>query len=418
MYVKSRTTCRVSGKPLKQLADLGNLHLSHFYKEKELDAPRGPLRIGIGEESGLLQLMDTVDRDLMYRKYWYLSGTNSTMTQQLRDIVSVVPYWIRLKDGDVVLDIGCNDGTLLSQYPLGAKLVKVGIDPAMNIAERGKASCDFHACDYFKKETFDNLTEGRKAKVITSIAMFYDLEDPTEFIRDIYDCLDDDGIWIMQLSYTPLMLKQNAFDNIIHEHLAYYSLISIDFLLKKFEMKILDVEFNDTNAGSFRLVVAKTSNPVKDAALFNKDIGAYRYASTYEYEKKMGVDQEGLFLEFIKRVKSIKSETLDMLSQLKKQGKKVFGYGASTKGNTLLQYYGLDSSLVQGIAERQPQKFGMLTPGSWIPIISEEEMRKQRPDYLLVLPWHFFNEFYLREKDFLKSGGKYIVPLPELQVIG
>lgn len=418
MSIKTRTTCRISGKPLKQVADFGNLYLSHFYKTKELDAPRGPLRIGIGEESGLLQLMDTVDRDLMYRQYWYLSGTNATMTQQLRDIVSVVPYWVRLNDGDIVLDIGCNDGTLLKQYPATVKLVKVGIDPAKNIAERAKEVCDLYACDYFNKTAYHNLTNGRKAKVITSIAMFYDLEDPAGFIQDIKACLADDGVWIMQLSYTPLMLKQNAFDNVIHEHLEYYSLMSVNFLLKEFDMKILDVDFNDTNAGSFRLVVTKASNPVKDATLFNKDIGEYRYASTYEFEKKLGVDQENAFIEFMKRVESIKGKTLDLLHMLKKQGKTVFGYGASTKGNTLLQYYGIDSNLVQGIAERQSQKFGTLTPGSWIPVTSEEEVRKAKPDYLLVLPWHFFNEFYQREQDFLKSGGKFIVPLPELMVIG
>ena len=182
-------------------------------------------------------------------------------------------------------------------------------------------------------------------------------------------------------------------------------------------MKIIDVDFNNTNAGSFRLVITKESNALKDATLFNKDIGQYRYASTYEYENKLGINHEGSFLDFMDRVELLKGKTIDLLYKLKKQGKSVYGYGASTKGNTLLQYYGIDSNLIKAIAERQQQKFGTLTPGSWIPIISEEEMREANPDYIFVFPWHFFNEFYRREARTLKRGSKFIVPLPELTII-
>ena len=195
--------------------------------------------------------MDTVERDSLYRQYWYASGTNATMTRQLADIVAVIPNWVRLRESDVVLDIGCNDGTLLRQYPAETKVVKVGIDPAVNLAEQGRAHCDLHANDYFTSEVFLPLTGGRRAKVITSIAMFYDLDDPSAFVEDIRECLADDGIWIVQMSYTPLMMTQNAFDNVIHEHLEYYSLLSVDHLVRKHGLKILDVEFNDTNAGSF-----------------------------------------------------------------------------------------------------------------------------------------------------------------------
>ncbi|MDC0253280.1 class I SAM-dependent methyltransferase [Bacteriovoracales bacterium] len=411
-----RNNCRISGEPLTLVADFGKLYLSDFYKEKNIDLPKEPLRLGLGKKSGLAQLMDTADRDILYRQYWYLSGTNLTMTRQLKNIVDTVPDWIKLKDGDYVLDIGANDGTLLNQYPNDIKLVKVGIDPAKNIAEKGREASDLHACDYFTQETYDGLAGKKKAKVITSIAMFYDLDDPSSFVKDIYNCLDDDGIWISQLSYTPLMLKQNAFDNIIHEHLEYYTLISVDKLLKEHDLKILNVELNDTNAGSVRLTVAKNNNPVKDAMIFNKDIGQFNYNSFYNYEKKLGVDTEEAWHGFHERIVKLKDKTIKLLNDLRAQGKKVYGYGASTKGNTLLQYYGIDSSLITAIAERQPQKYGTLAPGSWIPVISEKEMREAKPDYLFVLPWHFFNEFYKRESDFLKNGGKFIVPLPELQI--
>jgi hypothetical protein len=183
-------------------------------------------------------------------------------------------------------------------------------------------------------------------------------------------------------------------------------------------MKILDVEFNDTNSGSFRIVVAKNSNPVDEANLFYREIGRYRYNSTHEYEKLKGFDTVEASQKFMTRIENLKVRTVELLQKLRKEGKKVWGYGASTKGNTLLQYYGIDSSLIEGIAERQPQKYGTLTAGSWIHVSSEEEMRKAKPDYLFILPWHFSSEFFRREKEFLKGGGKFIVPLPELRVIG
>lgn len=413
-----RTKCRVSGNDLIKVADLGNLYLSTFVRERDESLPRGELRLGIGRDSGLIQLMDSADRDLMYRQYWYLSGTNATMTRQLRDVVSTVPHWIRLKDGDHVLDIGCNDGTLLKQYDPAIKITKVGIDPARNIAEIGRQHCDLHANDYFSKDAYLDLTRGKKAKVITSIAMFYDLEDPNQFVDDIKACLDDDGIWIIQMSYTPLMFVQNAFDNIIHEHLEYYTLSSTSFLLDRHDLKILDVDFNDTNSGSFRVIVGKKGRPFSDAALFYTDIGRYRFEATLSYEKQNGIDTPEACQKFMERVDTQKARALDLLDTLRLQKKRVFGYGASTKGNTLLQYYGIDSTLISAIAERQEQKWGLLTVGTWIPIVSEAQMRLEKPDYLFILPWHFLNEFHYRESEFLKGGGKFIVPLPELRVIG
>jgi SAM-dependent methyltransferase len=412
-----RTTWRISGKKLESVIDLGNLYVSYFYKTINKNAPRSSLEIGIGQESGLVQLMETPDQDYMYRQYWYKSGTNATMIRQLKEIVDVIPRWVRLKDGDVVLDIGCNDGTLLSHYPKDLKLVKAGIDPAKNLAEIAKKHCDLHAADYFNKETFLGLTGGKKAKVITAIAMFYDLEDPHKFVDDIVNSLDDSGIWMLQLSYTPLMIEQNAFDNICHEHIEYYTLLSMDHLFKKHDLKIIDVELNDVNSGSFRLVVTKKSNPLKETTLFYRDIGEYRYNSTIVFEKSKNYDSPEVYVKFMKKIQSLKEQTNDLFAKIAKEGKSVYGYGASTKGNTLLQYYGLTPNNIKAIAERQPQKYGLLTAGTWIPIINEDEMRKAKPDYLFILPWHFINEFVQREKKYLDSGGKFIIPLPELQII-
>lgn len=409
--------CKLSGKPLTEVINLGDLYVSNFCKTIDENAPRAPLRIGIGEESGLLQLMDPVERPPLYQQYWYRSGTNATMTRQLNDVVTAFREWVRLKHGDVTLDIGCNDGTLMGLLPKNLELFRIGIDPAENLAELARKNCEAHSTGFFSKDRFMELSGGRKARVITSIAMFYGVEDPASFVRDISECLADDGVWVLQLSYTPLMIKQIAFDNICHEHIQYYTLLSLKYLLDQFDFDILDVEFNDTNSGSFRVISCKKGQGDKFATMFMRDIGRYRVQSTLTYEKNQCFDEPQVYKDYMKHLNQLKAETLELLTSLKKQGKKVLGYGASTKGNTLLQFYGLGPDLIEGIAERQPQKYGLLTAGSWIPIISEEEMRKRKPDYLFVLPWHFMTEFIDREQTFLQGGGKFIVPLPALQVI-
>ena len=417
MKIIQKNKCRVSQDELKIIWDLGEFYLSDFYDAKEEHKEIAPLRLSIGKDSQLIQLKDTVDRDSLYKQYWYVSGTNSTMTQQLLDIVNVVPNWLRLDTNDIVLDIGCNDGTLLNHYESKNKVIKIGVDPATNTTKKLSKDIDIFINDYFTKETFLSSSNGKKAKVITSIAMFYDLDDPLSFTKDIKQSLADDGIWIVQLSYTPLMLMQNAFDNIIHEHLEYYSLKTIDYILKKNDLKILDVEFNNTNGGSIRVVATHIENNQKNVSLYNKDIGEIRLNSTLDFESKYFAEPEQS-LEILKdKVNDLKIKTLDFLDNAKRNKKKVVGYGASTKGNTLLQYYGIDNKLVECIAERQELKVGKLTPGSWIPIVSEKEMRKMKPDYLFILPWHFSTEFYKREKELIQNGTALVVPLPNLEIL-
>jgi len=412
------TRCRLSGKPLTEVVDLGDLYVSNFYPTVDLDAPRAPLRLGIGEESGLLQLMDPFERPPLYHQYWYRSGTNETMSRQLNDVVTAFREWVHLRPRDIVLDIGCNDGTLLSHVPRSLDVMRIGIDPAENIAESARAVCDAHSVAFFSKDRFMDLSGGRKARVITSIAMFYGVDDPKAFVMDIANCLSDDGVWVLQLSYTPLMIKQNAFDNICHEHIQYYTLLSLKYLLDQAELEIIDVEFNDTNAGSFRIISCKKGQGDRFGTMFLRDIGHYRVQSTLAYERQQRFDEPQIYRDYMERINGLKATTLELLDGLKHNGKRVLGYGASTKGNTLLQFYGLGPDMIEGIAERQPHKYGLYTAGSWIPIISEDEMRSREPDYLFVLPWHFMTEFYEREAAFVGGGGQFIVPLPALQIVG
>jgi SAM-dependent methyltransferase len=411
-------SCALSGKPLTEVIDLGDLYISNFYSQVELDAPKAPLRLGIGEESGLLQLMDPFERPPLYQQYWYRSGTNETMSRQLNDVVNAAREWVYLRSGDIVLDIGCNDGTLLSHLPESLGVTRIGIDPAENLAESARAVCDAHGVGFFDKDLFMDLSGGRQARLITSIAMFYGVPDPLAFVNDIADCLTDDGVWVLQLSYTPLMIKQNAFDNICHEHIYYYTLLSLKYLLDQANLEIIDVEFNDTNAGSFRIISCKKGQGHRFATMFLRDIGLYRVQATLAYERQQRFDEPDIYHDYMRQINDLKTSTLELLTDLTRQGKRVLGYGASTKGNTLLQFYGLGPEVIDAIAERQPQKYGLYTAGSWIPIISEDEMRSREPDYLFVLPWHFMTEFLEREAPFVEDGGRFIVPLPALQIVG
>jgi hypothetical protein len=353
----------------------------------------------------------------MYRKYWYKSGTNATMTSELMNIAKRAQELMRLQADDVFLDIGCNDGTLLSF--VDKSIVRIGFDPNDFKVESIKHA-NVIINNYFSFKEYQKTIHGhKKARVITSIAMFYDLENPNAFVRDIKKTLDKNGLWIIQMSYLPLMLKQLAFDNICHEHLEYYSLESLYYLLERNGMKVVDCELNDVNGGSFRIYIRhRDADSGTFATAPHRDVASVRVASILEYEKTLGLNSKKIYLDFWRNINRLRENTVNFIKKEKKKGKKIWGYGASTKGNTLLQWFGLDNTLIDGIAERSPAKFGLKTAGTDIPIYSEGEMRKAKPDYLLILPWHFISEFKKREAEFLKRGGKLIVPCPKFEVIG
>lgn len=406
-------TCRASSEPLTPLFSLGDIHVSTFVKEKNDDLLHAPLTLGMGQGSGLVQLTENVPLDSMYRQYWYKSGTNETMRAQLRDVVRTVMEWVHLKRGDIVVDVGANDGTMLGFYP--SEVTTFGFDPALNLTEEARLRCNVAVPEYFTSGEFFRVTPYR-AKVLTSVAMFYDLEDPHAFVKDVYEVLEDDGIWVCQMSYTPLMLAQNAFDNICHEHLEYYTLIAFKRVVEQHGFRILDVELNNTNAGSFRVVLDKSHSRPKRTA-FDREIGHMRVASLHDYEHTQQVHTAEPYTAFAQRILDLRDDTLSLLCELTRSGKRVMGYGASTKGNTLLQYYGIGRDLIGKIADRQAAKHGLMTVGTWIPIVSEAEVRLANPDYLFVLPWHFIDGFVERERGYLNSGGRFIVPLPQLEII-
>jgi NDP-4-keto-2,6-dideoxyhexose 3-C-methyltransferase len=415
----TRTTCRVCESALEPVLNLGEHYVSNFISPGESDGTKAPLELVICRRCRLLQLKHTVPAETMYQNYWYRSGTNQTMRAALADIANKAETLIHLKEGDRVVDIGCNDGTLLASYRTGG-IRKIGFDPAENLAVFSREAADKLVVGFFDLETFRNDPElqGSRPKIVTSIAMFYDLENPNKFVSDVQAVMDPEGLWIVQMSYLPLMLKTNEFGNICHEHLEYYSLTSFEHLLNLHGFEVVDVELNDINGGSLRAYIRnRKADPIRFADATYRELSLERVKALREQEVKLGLDDIEVYKEFAIWVNRIREDVVGFIKEQVARRKKVYVYGASTKGNTLLQYFGLDRTLITAAAERNPDKWGKVTVGTHIPIVSEEEARASKPDYFLVLPWHFLEEFQQREKAYLLSGGKFIVPMPHFTLI-
>jgi NDP-4-keto-2,6-dideoxyhexose 3-C-methyltransferase len=417
--MKIWTTCRVCDSSVESIFSLGEQYISNFLTPEQPDGPKAPLELVLCSRCRLLQLRHTVPAEAMYKNYWYRSGTNQTMRDALADIAKKAGSLMHLQEADSVLDIGCNDGTLLASYETNG-IYRIGFDPAENLAVYSRKVADKLVTGFFESEAFyvDPELAGHRPKIVTSIAMFYDLEDPNRFVADIKKVMHPDGLWIVQMSYLLLMLKTNDFGNICHEHLEYYSLQSFEYLLNLHDFVLVDVELNDVNGGSFRAYIRNRNS---DESVFGSESyrreAQHRVAALREKEAKMGLDAIEPYLEFATRVERVKRDVSGFIRDHVRQNEKVYVYGASTKGNTMLQYFGLDSSVISAAAERNPDKWGKVTVGTRIPIVSEAEARAAKPDFFLVLPWHFVDEFTAREKDYLSSTGRFIVPLPHFGLI-
>lgn len=418
MHIIRRKSCRVCGSTsLSKVIDLGEQHLQGSFVKpgKELPPvrkiPTVLVRCNPLEDEkacGLLQMESTVPPEVLYSAYWYRSGTNNTMRAHLKGIVDEVVPMINKKNARV-LDVGCNDGTMLNYYP--KEYVKFGVDPSDVTKEIKDGITAIQ--DVFPSGELLNVIKNEKFDVVTTIAMFYDLEDPVFFTKSVRDILAPDGLWIFEMSYMPSMLKMNSYDTICHEHLEYYSLAVLEHILKSADLKIVNATLNDINGGSIRCYVTHKAN-----FRFKKDEYQQNITALRQEEFDLELDTDKPYKNFQDHINVHKEELSSLLRRLKKEGKKIHVYGASTKGNTILQWCGIDYRIIDFCAERNPDKYGAYTLGTDIPIISEEESRKMKPDYYLVLPWHFKKEFIEREKETIKNGTKFIFPLPKIEIIG
>jgi len=403
--------CRICGNTdLELVLDLGEQMLTGvFPREKGADVTVGPLHlvkcVGGDEACGLLQMEHSYDLGEMYgENYGYRSGLNASMVSHLHNKVKKIIEQVALNKGDLIIDIGSNDSTTLQAYPASG-LVLVGVDPT---------GTKFHSYypphiqlipDFFSSGLVSERFPEQKAKVITSFSMFYDLEDPMDFMQQVYNVLADDGVWVFEQSYMPTMLDTNSYDTVCHEHLEFYALRQIKWMADRVGFKILDVEFNDINGGSFSVTVTKSHGDASAVPSVQKIL---------DDELATGLDTLKPYQDFAKRVIQTKHDLLKFIETANTQGKSVAVLGASTKGNVLLQYCGLTTKQVEFVGEVNPEKFGCYTPGSWVPIIPEQELLTKKPDYMIVLPWHFRKFFTLNTK---LSGMKLVFPLPNVEVV-
>ena len=410
MKVKVLQSCRVcGGDDLRKVVDLGEQELTGvFPKTRDEQLTSGPLQLVFCPKCGLLQLAHSYELTEMYgENYGYRSGLNSNMVAHLTNKVEYLEHRYNLTAGDVVVDIGSNDGTTLNAYKTKG-IRRIGIDPTGAKFQRYYNEGVELVPDFFSVINYRSISD-KAAKIVTSISMFYDLESPTEFAAAVEEILADDGIWHFEQSYMPTMLRQNAYDTICHEHLEYYSLQVIQYILTTVGMKIIDVRMNDVNGGSFAVTAAKKHSSYKTDDVL--------VGWLLEREAEAGLHTEEPYKKFAERVKKHKQDLSRLVDLLNMKGKKVYGYGASTKGNVVLQYCHVTDKQIAAIGEVNEDKFGAFTPGTHIPIKAEEEIKALQPDYLLVLPWHFRNMILGKEKEYVRKGGKFIFPLPYIEII-
>lgn len=402
--------CRISGSSnLVTVLSLGEQYLTGVFPKKiDEKVTRGPLDLVWCPDSGLLQMKQSYNLGEMYGdNYGYRSGLNASMVKHLQQKIRHLELLAKPNDNDLVIDIGSNDATSLSAY--SGKHKKVGIDPTGKKFKKYYKNDIELIPDFFSAQVFKKVFPNSKAKIITSIAMFYDLENPMDFVKDISECLANDGVWHFEQSYMPSMLRTNSYDTICHEHLEFYSFKVVKTLLERCGLRVIDVQMNAINGGSFAVTACKNGA----SYISNKAIIDW----LLKQEDDMGLDTPKPYREFEERVYRHRKNLTELIEALIADGKKIIGYGASTKGNVLLQFCGLTSKQIPYIAEVNEEKFGSFTPGSHIPIISETEAKAMNPDYFLVLPWHFKDNILAREQEYLAQGGKFIFPLPEIEII-
>jgi len=403
-------TCRVSKEnDLVSFLNLGNQKLTGVFPRPEEDIDRGPLELVWSPSSNLVQLKHTFEPTEMYGdNYGYRSGLNGSMVQHLVNKAHYLEELADLQPGDVVVDIGSNDCTTLKAF--SPHLKRIGIDPTIKKFVEYYPEEIPYVADFFSEEAYRSVEKDKNARLVMSISCFYDLDDPVSFVKDIRSVLADDGVWHFEQAYLPSTLRSLSYDTACHEHIEYYSMLSVKNILDRAGMKIVDVTLNDINGGSFAVTACKDTNT---SIKVNHSVIDW----LVEEEYVMGLDTVKPYFDFAQRTYEHRNSLINLVKNIREDGKTIYGYGASTKGNVLLQWCGFTADDITAIGEVNEDKFGCVTPGTNIPIISEQEVKDANPDYMIVLPWHFKNGIIQREKEYMKNGGKFIFPLPYIQII-
>ena len=402
------TKCRIcKKKKLKKLFSLGRLCFTGKFPTKNQNIDKEPIDLIICKNCELVQLGHNFDLTYLYGPdYGYRTGINNTMLNHVKSVVRYLTNKTKLKKNEQVLDIASNDGSLLNFY--NNKVITFGIDPIIKKYEELYNNINYKIPDFFSAKKIIKKTK-KKFKIITALSVFYDTTDPNKFIKDVKNLLSKDGIFLLEFADLASVIKYKMFDTICHEHLEYYSSKVIVNLCKKNKLKVFDIKSNNINGSSKQYYIAH------EESIFKKNEAVLK--KILNEEKKLNLSKISTYKKFITDINKQKSKLVDFLKREKRKGKKIHCYGASTKGNVLLQYYNIKNNLIDYVAERNKNKYNLFTPGTKIKIISEIVSRFYKPDYYLVLPWHFKEEILTREKIIRKKGTKFIFPLPTLKII-
>ena len=405
------SACRLCGSSnLTNVIDFGQIAFTGvFPASADEEVPFGRLNVLFCNTCSLAQLGESFPAEILYGdNYGYRSGLNKSMVTHLETTVKRLENVVDLHPSDVVCDIGSNDATLLKSYSVPG-LQKIGIDPTISKYWTHYEKDSIPVADFFSSKAYFDKLE-KKAKIVTSIAMFYDLESPVDFAREVHKIIESNGVWHFEQSYTPWVLRTGSFDTICHEHLEYYTLKTIKEILDQSGFDIIGVSTNAINGGSISVTASPKSKNSRQMPVQAKWL--------LEMEVAHGFNTLTTWLKFSNMVNQHKSDLLRLLTQSDEHGLVTLGLGASTKGNVLLQVMGIDKELIPAIGEVNEYKWGRVTPGSNIPILSEDEVLDRNPDNILVLPWHFRETFVQNLRPKLEAGMKLIFPLPEVEVIG
>lgn len=405
MKISECRNCK--SKKIVKIFSLGDIYYTGKFSQKNITPRKGPINVVFCKKCTLVQLGNNFDLKYLYGPdYGYRTGINKTMTLHVKNVVKIASKISKLKNGDHVLDIASNDGTLLKFYKNGIQTF--GIDPIINKFKKNYKNITYKVANFFSAKEVQKQIRN-KFKIITALSVFYDLKDPNKFLKDVEFLLEDLGIAIIELADLGSIIKYNIFDTFCHEHLEYYNVKVIKEMAYKNGLKLVDIKSNDINGGSLQFYLCKIDS---DYRTNHKNIKKF-----LKLEKKLKLYKKETFTKFINKIKVIKNNITNLIKNIKKQGKTIHGYGASTKGNVLLQYFNLSNKEIDYIADKNPNKYGLYTPGSKIKIVSEKSSRKLKPDYFLVLPWHFKKEILVREKEIRKKNTKFIFPLPNLNIV-
>ena len=406
MQIKYCRNC--FSKKIYKVFSLGNIYFTGKFLKRKKNPRKGPINVVMCKNCELVQLGNNFDIKYLYGPdYGYQTGINATMTEHVKKVARVLSKKTKIKRNEMALDIASNDGTLLNFY--SKNITTFGMDPLVKKFESNYKKIDYKISDFFSAIKIKKITR-KKFKIITALSVFYDLLNPNKFLNDVNEILDDSGIFLLEFADLASIIKFNMFDTFCHEHLEYYSLKVISKMCKKNDLRIFDIKANSINGGSIQLFICKkTANYKNNNTPINR---------AFSFERKLKLHKKETYIKFFKKIKKIKKQTFNFIQKAKNKNKTIHCYGASTKGNVLLQYFKLNNKMISHVAERNPKKYNLYTPGSRIQIISESQSRKMLPDYYLVLPWHFKKEILIREKKTIKNGSKFIFPLPKFTVEG